>query len=962
MNYFSITVIIVVVIAIATIAVVATKKIRELIEPFQGGTPLVESITSEEVKSIARPKSMSWPFAQSINYDSQPESLRFGYNDNGVHIEYEIREGRLFYNTNKEGWNPFVPTENFYNCPERFIGRPTAVSFDRSRQGEWDCSPEFDMIAASSDRVFAKAKNISAFYISLPSQVYLHQSASGQNIVLPQSLFKLDPQIGLNNVDDIITPHLKVENDNERHLATNRFPLFRSVFRFLNAYESIKPIRDLFPNMVVQVHPYAWLKMDFRPPIGGIDVPEIFPTQVTAVYQTPSVNISGLQITFPRKEKKSIRYRTVLDLGVGMSHLNEQYDDLYGGEMDVINNPIMPIVRSLMNLLNAPASNFQQLYSKLNGPIQDVGGWVDGTCLYFILVELDYTYENPVELDMLPNSQVRQSLVNYNRNIQAFRSRKSQQANGVNEIEITNSDFTDAYAILWVDEQLTFTNRWRALDIRDGVFPEITRCMVSSLSEPTHSFSSSEFFNPFEKGRLRSFSRMAIARQAILVNGFNSDCGEHEIYSIHFSWPTMDKTWRTRSLPALGQIHSLGEMNDNCAFVDTLHIREDMTISMRGCRNGETGYWVQKFLPASNQETPHGSIHKYAHKWTFYGTEAFEFMNSRYRFFGVFQSVNSRCQFYDVKVDSPQLNPQDHTWGTIETAIAQHKATISRKQLDYEKAAQVVDSLISGIPIILLITLGLTIWMLYGVATLNLFSIILSFLLIIILLLGGGVIIGRLLFPERTKPSLYEDKIEVRFKNMGNNRLIMLYADKREDKNVSLDGVGTGKRIILKRIDGDELISVSLTSHSGKHGQIKNKGLVTAPEVDIVIVSSSFESTGKLESLKISFKSARNLTSFDNRQSDFLNWIDLNIDRVKAGYIKPDGTIHLLFDLNRSDSFLFDSSTEHFSFSTIFGNEGNPIQEPNINFNEESQANLGLSIWFEGITGLVNTAEKIIFK
>ena len=78
----------------------------------------------------------------------------------------------------------------------------------------------------------------------------------------------------------------------------------------------------------------------------------------------------------------------------------------------------------------------------------------------------------------------------------------------------------------YTDEQQAFSERWRALDPRDWEFQTmIGKPAISAVHEspgdfyPERAFSAGEFWSPFADGRITKRSRLAVARQIVVVNG-----------------------------------------------------------------------------------------------------------------------------------------------------------------------------------------------------------------------------------------------------------------------------------------------------------------------------------------------------------------------------------------------------------------------------------------------------------
>ena len=130
------------------------------------------------------------------------------------------------------------------------------------------------------------------------------------------------------------------------------------------------------------------------------------------------------------------------------------------------------------------------------------------------------------------------------------------------------------------------------------------------------------YWSPFEhQGLTGARSRMAVSAQVVLVTGDMPDDatgdglngGNPAIYSINFSWGTMDRSWRWRALPP-AQARRFAEpitgdetipaLPAESIYPQTIRLRDDMTIHLKGRHLGVLGRWCQRYLPASNQLVP----------------------------------------------------------------------------------------------------------------------------------------------------------------------------------------------------------------------------------------------------------------------------------------------------------------------------------------------------------------------
>ena len=197
-------------------------------------------------------------------------------------------------------------------------------------------------------------------------------------------------------------------------------------------------------------------------------------------------------------------------------------------------------------------------------------------------------------------------------------------------------NFRPAYAVLWIDEQEYFSERWRVLHPRDNAFEGLAGTMSSA-------FPVLSWFNRYDMGYLeerywtpytvlKANARMANSRYATVI------AGDDAIYSNSFFWAITDQTWRWRNYPPVDS--SIGESIDK----KSIGIREDQTIYLKGRKvlGGKAidGYFYQRCLgpdntqkgaPTSYNQIPQKPIFPYTHDWNFISTDAFNAANTYYR-------------------------------------------------------------------------------------------------------------------------------------------------------------------------------------------------------------------------------------------------------------------------------------------------------------------------------------------
>ncbi len=315
-----------------------------------------------------------------------------------------------------------------------------------------------------------------------------------------------------------------------------------------------------------------------------------------------------------RYERTAIAFSKVMDLGIGTVHWSEQWHMGFGGEMHAI------FARRPM---------FQQeqfglgLYRILNGPVIDGDGWQDGTSNFYILVTLD----------------------------------------GQASVSSTRK-----FAVLFLDEQSYFSQRWRLVHPVDDIAGDLFSIARQLRESPEYfDFNVRAYWDPFEAGHITQHSRMAVARQIIAVTGFDPTTNDAEIYTFCFSWGLSDRTWRWRRFPlaavtsapdpVVGSETALPPAGGEQIYQNTMGIREDGTIHVRGWGRVDPGQapvegrWFQKYLPSSCQHTPMAHeltggkpARGFDHPWSFVTEATFQEMDAFYQL-GVYEhTVDSRCQ------------------------------------------------------------------------------------------------------------------------------------------------------------------------------------------------------------------------------------------------------------------------------------------------------------------------------
>lgn len=522
-----------------------------------------------------------------------------------------------------------------------------AVSYMDVRVGAPHTAPPFDLIAASGGRVMAKARGDDRFYFLTMDDMFMHDPPSADvPYAVPSVYTKLDPEWNkLGAQAAHLTAHL--EGSFANHPQAERWPLFRALVQ-----------RQATDMMIVRVKPRRWELIDTRPSTSvswqfgvclavadwmqrvlSVDLPPFtgllrqlkaelerrvlaaraaddappartpsyarIPTYEHVVYRGASGETFALS---------SIAYRRVLDIGVGHVHHHQQYETITGGE-------IQPVLKSEL---------FANGYRFFNGPVYDADGYIDGTCNFYALVELG----QPGATDVY------------------------------------------GYALLYLDEQTYFSRRWRLVGPDDG--GQLLFSLAADLNNPfgNYEFDRNIYWSPFPQ-HIGRRSRLAVAAQVLLVTGdADNEATRSLIYSTNFSWATMDRTWRWRPLPTTAAVRyfspaaeSAGtepveQSSGDTVYPQTIRLREDTTLHAKGTRarpgaqRADVGRWYQRYLPSSNklvpQEkglVPHDPPQRpepgFNHAWKFLPEDLFQ-LADRFSHFGVYDSVDSRTQYYVV--------------------------------------------------------------------------------------------------------------------------------------------------------------------------------------------------------------------------------------------------------------------------------------------------------------------------
>ncbi|HZY90900.1 MAG TPA: hypothetical protein VFE78_39115 [Gemmataceae bacterium] len=579
----------------------------------------------EECPAASVPKASAVAFSMaghpSDAYGRGEPGARFLYRDSGKRYQFELRNG-VAVATGPDG---------------KEVALTQAVSFTHRRAGEAVAAPPFDLIAANGGRVFAKEQGQGRFYFAAMDHTFIQAGEDGREFPVPSTYFKLDPEVNQPGArtQDLTAPLAGCFAD---HPAAVRFPLFRLVLGL-----------GLVDFMVVGVRPRTWHLIDVRPPLARLE-PELLAIDLARRWYS---SLPALQVVLPFLDQfkqqvelskaqevappqgvppyphvvyclgnqsvpvMAIDFTKVLDVGVGHVHWHEQYERVTGGELQPLRAG--PVLQTPFG-----AVDYAFLYRIANGPVRDGDGYIDGTCNFYTLVQLK---------------------------------------NG-------------AYALLYIDEQSYFTQRWRLVDPGDhkGLGFALTAGLDDDLKHgsPLYHWRPETFWSPFAAGHVGPNSRLAVSRQVLLITGQDPQTKAAAIYSINFSFSTMDRTWRWRPLPpgaaaeffkddAAAGAEQIPAGGPPCVYPQTVRLREDMTVHLKGRGpsadgGSAVGRWYQRYRPATNRPGPAPEQlvagarppQGYSHPWRFLPEAVFRSAD-RFSHFGVYDLVDSRTQYYVVE-------------------------------------------------------------------------------------------------------------------------------------------------------------------------------------------------------------------------------------------------------------------------------------------------------------------------
>ena len=587
---------------------------------------------------------------------------QFGYTHGGTHTSFRLNENRVEVRIGNSGWHPLRGAVNYFGESTR-PANGDAVSYMKirgkgraeknSRNFEMYEAPEFDMIASDGNRIFAKEKGNDNFYFN----TMVHEYPAFVKVDIPEGL-NIDGNVDVPGFYSKLDPEYNqkyVNDDDDVWWRPDEFNDHPSIKPLLGVADGISDASDVAKSllsnidiMIVAVEPMVWHLIDSRPPLGSGKPPRGLKTYDHVIYKDFGKGILRLGILAKIRNilhlgthQKSIRFYKVLSLGVGNMHRHTHYTEINGGEMEA-----------------GPDTGIAE-------PTIDRAGFWDGICNFFILVQL--------------------------RSDKWMRRKRHTRR---------------AYGILWIDEQSYFSERWRLVHPDDNLFSlfrdwallGVVRSLLPWL-RIKYRFNKKKFWCPFKAGGIDDRSRLAVSRQTLVVTG------RKEIYSINFSWGTMDRTWRWRKYPEDVSVCYLSDndvengcqtitIDEKCPdsiYPQTISLREDMTICMKGThKTGETikkGRWFQKYLPADNLEVPLDLTSNtkpkegYSHPWRFI-TEDNHAIAKSFSQFGAYEEIDTRNQYYTVEFpdDVSALAIENSLWCDYSEALTVTEPVLKQKK------------------------------------------------------------------------------------------------------------------------------------------------------------------------------------------------------------------------------------------------------------------------------------------
>lgn len=872
----------------------------------------------------------------------------WGFSDSGPRRFFRINEDRIEWHDASipgDDWKILAP------CGET---NPQAISYHSKRLGE-TVTPAFDMVAANSGRVFAKEKDKCSFYFAMLEPMF----RQNPNEPVRSAYFKLDPEQGRSDATDADRlVHLLGEDIT--HPAAIRFPVFRMLMSV--------PLVDM---MAVNIdrHRRVWHLIDARPPSGSADLPrgDFFPpTKCVVTYE------SNGPLGKRTKSRRAYHIRCVLDIGVGHEQWHEHDSTIYGGEMDSLDGP------GLREVLPE-----RDAYRFFNGPVNDKGGFIDGTVNYYALCQF------------------------------------------MRDEEIADSATPPlgAFGILWLDEQAALSERWRLLHPRDSKFSGFADIVPSAIVQyldrdatyDTLRFDRSKFWCPFRAGNINRSSRMAVSRQVLVVSGFDRKAGRAEFYSVHFGFGTCDRTWRWRLPPDLSvapeamppsailplaplSVAVVGgppgdvpvdvpvEQPPQTAYpspAGPFGLREDMTLYVRQRVDDREWVWFQKYMPADQGMRPDGDPLRlpqdgigrmaaaitaaasmgnadkpptgFDHPWQFVRADVFHEMHARFSHFGIYErQVDSRSQYYCIDVGKYEellsTASPDTVWADLDRQLF-----INQPTLDWDELNPLLED---GS----LATIGGAI----GADILTAIGLLASGELT-----RGGLrdlvrnLKGTRFVKVRHDRSLFNERFIFRLIYREPLGWLLIHYDKRDDDLLAFSNLEPrGEHAFdlqLRRVPGPGTL-VALPNQSVRLSVKGHRKVLSPPRVSHAEIFVRRNAEGQPRQVDFRF------LFVPCARAQFNNSIKENIWRIRVGALPRDasgtfGDPILLFERIRHGNFVpepGDTGWHSYTWSLTSETAG-VVEKVALYLSQKGRITNGTSMWFEDVVGHVGIPDELVF-
>ena len=354
-----------------------------------------------------------------------------------------------------------------------------------------------------------------------------------------------------------------------------------------------------------------------------------YPDDVFEMEDKTPYSVVGHPSTY---KKTQVKIGNILGIGIAQACRFEHYRMHHGGDWGTffgkIDSP------ESWDITLEPSGDPVNMFNGFDGH-----GFVDGTCNFYMLAEIQM--KSPDETTYHP-----------------------------------------ARALLWIDEQEFFAERWHVFHPRDNAFEGLPATLGAAFTSLTlfnnaaplnnDEFNintiANSFWTPYNL--LSPNARMATSGTATVI------ADNDRIYSASIYWAITDETWRWRNYPDIDPIK--GESIDK----QSIKFRDDMTIYLKGKKyvNDELidGYWFQRYLDPSNNRPPAAAPgvepEPFTHPWHFMAKDAFEFADRNFFKMGMYTQAeppsSDPSQHYAYKGYNPRTNVNrlGPKWGSVSSS------------------------------------------------------------------------------------------------------------------------------------------------------------------------------------------------------------------------------------------------------------------------------------------------------